>query len=99
MPALRGHDAVGLPHAAAPPPGTNVPVWRWSPTRTPGCSRTCDDFMPAFFSSPLPAAVISFHATPGRISAMRERRPIVRDPADTVVETDIATRLDRLPWG
>jgi len=30
---------------------------------------------------------------------MRERRPIVRDTADTVIETDIAARLDRLPWG
>jgi len=30
---------------------------------------------------------------------MRERRQIVRDTADTVIETDIAARLDRLPWG
>src|SRR5258708_5893059 len=34
-----------------------------------------------------------------RISATRERRPFAdRDPDDAVIGSDIAARLDRLPW-
>src|SRR5258708_30786692 len=89
-----------MDHAARYRPEPSSPHGRWFPTRTASIRGHAMISCQLAFPHALPIQPMSV-LTPWRrrSDAPRERRPVIaRDADDAVIETDIAARLDRLPW-